>query len=605
MADPRFVRHIGDDERKLWQERITLSKRMLKARSERWDECIKRYANRHLNPVFDDTGDQVSVNVLLSNVRTKLPFLFYQEPEITVRPKQPGISDDTLALVRALNLHFFDLNKTTRKVHRAILDGLLQSYGIVKIGYSTRTARDLELKKDDQGEPGVPKKRGRKKEASAVDEMMPLRVVSEGLVHSHVSPRKFHTHSDARFPIDDHCRWVAHEVVKPLEIVKADERLGAEWRKDVKPTEGLPVHVLNMVPTVDSKELSDPHTQFVCLFEVWDKLRREVHVWADGNWDLGPARVVDWPFTGLSGFPFAMYVPLEIPETFEAMTELDPILNQVEELDRFRTMQLRMLDRYRRMYEVSSDGVDHDELDKLRTREDGDYIITNREDGQRVISPIEHASLPADSYRYEASIKNDIDVGSGVSELRRQGQGTSDTATEASIIEETQKTRTTFDRKLVDDFVVDIVDKQFAVMQQWLPNDLAVEILGPLGAKWVSPVSPQQIEGQFQFRVIPGSTSAPNSKLVRAELIGLANLLSTNPHFTDLVNWPELAKLILNTFPEITRGSTEKLLRAPEAVQGPILPRDQTGAVQPPQELPPEIADLIAASQQGGGNGGV
>lgn len=613
MAAFHFSRRLSDEEVTHWEERLGLARHMLKRMEGRWDDAIRRYANRHLPQIVDGEGPNVSVNVLLSNVRSKLPFLFYQDPELLVRPKRPDAPVDQPALIKGIVLHYLKEQKARDKINRAILDGLLQSRGILKVGYSTRTASNAPQPKKG-GDPSQPffgkRKRGRpRKDSSAVDQMPPLRIVHEGPTITHVSPRRFLTHPDARFPIDDHARWVCHMSVQALDLVRIDERFDETWRKNVKPTnvhQHQPDSMHARHEFGGDERTRDPASQFVVLYEVWEKTRREVMVFAEGNFEHGPARVRSWPFTGMPGFPFSIYAPLEIPETFESMTELDPIINQVEEMDHFRTMQARHLARFKRFYEITTDTIDHDELDKLRLREDGDFVISNADDGRRSIHAVEDAPMPIDSFRFVGDIRNDIDLVSGVSELRRGGGTQSKTATEASIVDQVQQARGVFDRQIVDDFVLNMVEKKFAIEQQWLPEDLAIEILGPAGRDWVSPVETRMIEGQFDFELIPGSTQPPNNALLRAEVIQLVQLISTNPVFADSIDFSEVLRMVLETFPEVLRGGRiEKILKAPEATNQAAVPPVQIGPPGAGGDLSgavsPEVQQLLASI---GGNGG-
>lgn len=591
MAKYHFARRLNDDEVKAWDERLMLSRRILKRAVSRWDEAIYRYANRHLPQEVEGEGPNVSVNVLLSNVRAKLPFLFYQHPDISVKPSKPNTPPDQPALLRGLYYYFMKKNKMKRAFNRCILDGLLQSYGIIKSGYSTRTVLNQPKTYEKKRPRGRPRK-----ETSAVDQLPPMRIISEGPTGTRVSPRRFLTHPDAMFPIDEHCRWVAHMSTHPIDLVQKNPQLDESWRKKVQFTErpALDYATLDFSDFEDSK---DPQTQFVVLFEVWDKINREVLVFADGNFDLGPACVKRWPFRGLAGFPFAMYVPLEVPETFEAMTELDPIINQVEEMDHFRTMQARHLDRFKRAYECTDKGVDQDELDKLRHREDGDVIVTDQEGGKPVIYPIADAQISMDAFRFSQDVRNDIDVISGVSELRRAGQGTSKTATEASIIDQVQQARGVFDRSLVDDFVEDYLEHQRVIMQQWLPQDLAISVVGPLGEDWVEGVDPRMIAGDFEVEVVAGSTIPVNNQLMRAEVQGLVQALAM-PQFEQSVIWREVLKMLLDTYPELMRGGwKDKIVRTPEALSGPA-----PGMGGPP--MAPDQVQQLLSQVQGGAPGG-
>ena len=92
MAEVR----VSDGEVKHWQQRVKIAKAIIDEKRKEWKKNVDRYANRNCGTPagIDPNGDVVRVNMLFSNVKTKLPALVFGNPDINAVPRQEVTSRD-------------------------------------------------------------------------------------------------------------------------------------------------------------------------------------------------------------------------------------------------------------------------------------------------------------------------------------------------------------------------------------------------------------------------------------------------------------------------------------------------------------------------------
>jgi hypothetical protein len=577
-----------------WKMRVGVARTCLEPKIAKWKQSIDRYANRNLPQILGGADDEVHVNVLFANVRTKVPHLFFRNPDVMVIPEQEDYVEGA-ALAEAVLRHYMRIGRMKQSMNRSVLDSLLMPYGIQRLGYTVRTVRNSDpvdeadanwFEKLTGGK--LPKQRKSAKETSILTG--PPRVSFEGPTCDRVSPMNFITHPDARFPLDEGARWVGQIGIRTMREVQFDERLPKSWRKNLKPSHNLDFnHYMSHTPAssyrdlMDPEKMDDPDMMKVVFYEIWDRLTRRYMLFAENNWDEGPARVENWFFDGMEGFPFEFLVPLEIPDEFEGLSELDPIIMQVEELDRFRTYQIRHLKRANRKYLAGSD-LPEDQLRALEIGEDCVIIRARTETVEGQLIPIQDAAIPNDFYAAKNDIREDINVISATTQFDQGQVVGAKTATEASIIETGSRARVSFSEDQVVDFLGDVLTKKFQIAQQWLPDELVVRVTGDkIGKPWRA-VTPEDIAGQYTVQVVAGSTNPPNRDLLRTQAQNVFSMWMGSP----LVDQRELHLMVGEHFPELMSGGRlQRMLKNP----GGELP-----------QLPPELQAALA-EEQGGGAG--
>ena len=582
---------IDKGEIQHWKHRIKVSQSIMLEKEKIWQKTLNRYANRNLQtPNYASAGeDLIRVNMLFSNVKSKLPSLIFTNPDYEAHPQQEETTREDILLTEAIIRHYIRAWDLKGETKRSTLDALLKGYGALKVGYSTRTysntpGPDREGSESEEAQhkaeqgprgmisrffPNKPKQMPKERlvKESTADARV-LEVADEGPVLFRVAPETLLHPPDACFPMDRNCRWLAHKTVHTMLEIQYDDRFPREKRKKLKPTQYPNRELLGgMGKDWDYKKITDPDMQFVVLYEIWDRLTRRRLVFADGNWDtvglLNPDEI-EWPFEGMEGFPFEFLVFHEVLDEMKGLSEEDVIINQLEELDKMRTFQIRHLKSVSNRMFVRTENFAEGTDDQLKRGTDGTVLKTDAEQAANQIVPITDAQMSQDFHIAQGDVKEDINTISAVAEFDRGRVSGAETATEAAIIEGANRQRSEDAKSSVDDFVTRAVEKAFQIMQQWLPTDLAVKVAGPtIGSNWIKP-TPDRIAGQWTFHMVPGTTAVPNREVLRAHALQLMEGLGG----AELIDQRELILMVLQNFPELMAGGRiSRLLKDPQAGQ--------------------------------------
>jgi hypothetical protein len=473
---------LSDSEVKFWRGRVGVANACLAQRQKQFKENVNRYANRNLPKPTDGMvkDDYVRVNMLFSNIKTKMPTLMFRNPEVLAIPMHPEVDPMKKLLAEATIRRYLKEWDFKRRMRSVVLDSLLGGIGIIKPGYSIRTVpnTDAVSRKEHEERQGlIGKFKGKLPKGKKVDveretftDTEPPQIADEGPIMHRVSPQTFLTHPDAKFPLDEGARWVGHIQMPSLLELRYDDRFPMDWRRKVKSSAILDVSRYPHLPRdFDPTTTKDPDMQFVGIYEIWDRLTRKIYWFAEDNWELGAAKVADWPFRGMEGFPFEFLFFSEIPDEFGALSEYDPICNQLEELDKMRTFQLRHMKKVSNRIAIKTSNFHEGTDDLLRRGADGTILTTDAEraDGQLVV--LQDMALSRDFYAAEETVKEDLGNVSGVAEFDRARVAGAQSATEASIIETANRIRSEDAAGIVSDFAIRAITKGFQIMQQWLP----------------------------------------------------------------------------------------------------------------------------------------
>lgn len=591
MAD-----RLTNDEVKHWQGRLGVAASVLEKKVKKYKQSLDRYSNRNL-PVPGEgqaTDDFVRVNMLFSNIKTKLPNLIFRNPDVQAIPRFAEANSIQKLLAEGTISYYMDEWKFHREARAAVLDCLLFGYGNLWTGYDIRTIDNTKpVERGDQSETArhkgkLPKERKSEKQTST--DFNPPQVASEGPTCFRISPKTLLTHPDAKLPLDKGARWIAKLYTPTILELRYDNRFPMDWRRKLKPSAVLDSARVPM-KNFDPMTTKDPDMMYVGIFEVWDRLTRKRYWFADGeNWELGSAMIKDWPFHGMEGYPVETLVLGELPDEFEGLAEIDPIINQLEELDKMRTYQLRHLKKVSNRTYVKTTNFEEGTDDDLRRGADGTVLTTHADTAHNQISLVQDAALSRDFYAGEESVKVDINQVSAIAEFDRSGVTGAKSATEASIIETANRIRADDAAQLVSDFALDTLKKSFQIMQQMLPPDLSIKINGPtMGTQWVR-VTKEQIAGEYQLKITPGSTALPNRDVLRGHALRLYEIWAQSPW----VDQRELHLMIGENFPELMAGGRlNRLIKDPEEAAREmqrLMEAQQGGEGAPPETNGAEVA---------------
>jgi hypothetical protein len=207
----------------------------------------------------------------------------------------------------------------------------------------------------------------------------------------------------------------------------------------------------------------------------------------------------------------------------------------------------------------------------------------------QVVQPLEMGDVTASAYTEVQSLEELSQRVSGVSPYTTGGDSPSfnRTATGVALISEQGNTRFAHKVKMAELTGFTRLARHYAsILQQYMPMEMAVRIIGPDGAVSFQQITADSITGRFDFDIESESSSQTES-LRREQTLSLFQMLVAMPE----VKRTQLIIDVLNTF---GRKDIESYLYTPEELQMMQMQAqgEQAMAAQgeqaPPEEAPPE-----------------
>jgi len=420
------------DTVKLWLDRANAAL----TRKEEWEKkfevgtCRKFYDGDQVDRKTDLSGDRVIViNKVGAAVRTAIPNLVFRHPYVRVlgspsREDTQGQVLDTRAqlLQDTVNSIIRDpVTQFNEQVFPAMKEAFW-AFGCVETGY----AADFV---DDATAPKPALKEGDKTE---VDNPVP-QVRSESFYVKHI-PAKTVVTSGRETSVLAELDWVAYYEWINLEDVKAAPSYKGK-------TEGLKATGRDSEKDGEEK---DPDTERVKVWKLWDQRTKTKIVFADGHDQM----LLEAPFT---------HLPLHFLR-FECQTDsffpIPPIYAQLgpqreynDSRDTLRKLRKAIVPRYT----FDEQAMSPEDLEKFETGDIGVYISV-RNQNPSPINPVNQPSFSEGSITSLTLAGQEFAEMSSTSNASRK-MGSSDTATEAKIINTRQAVSESFDRQTVSLFL--------------------------------------------------------------------------------------------------------------------------------------------------------
>lgn len=249
-------------------------------------------------------------------------------------------------------------------------------------------------------------------------------------------------------------------------------------------------------------------------------------------------RKVDNPYNRK---PFFEFCPVPVPHEFYGIAELEQVESLLWELNDTRNQRMDRANQVLNGMTLVSRTANVD-ADTLSSRPSG-VIYTDEMEGIREYN---RSEVPISGYKEEQEIKNDIQTATAVSEYTRGGQtSASGGETATSVIRRQEGAFARFDLQLalfetclseIGDFIKDI-DLMF------IDRDRVMRIVGKEGVEFAQ-ITPEEIQGDFDIRIVKGSTLPTSQAIKQQQMLNLYNLFSANP----LINQQRLIEEVLKTY---------------------------------------------------------
>ena len=525
--------NMSRDEVKTWLKKIELSKEWRKPYEAKW----KRY-NEYLQGIYFDFADddQIAVNLVFPMVRVIIPSIYSRNPDVLVNPRKgQQFQPQAEAMYYYLKYLVKEID-LKEEIKLSLLDALTFGHGWVKQGYESEYEEGEETSKDSSILALIKEKFTEFMGDTSEDEQAEdpeieyalrpnEKLVEERPWALRVSPSDMFVPAFSKTP--KVLPWVAERLVLPLEDVKNNPRY-----KNTKELKGS-TDVMKLLTDYNSQSISLAPTdcEYVVLYEIWDAKTNLIRTLADEY--EKPLEVKENEYTFLdSRHPYTMLRFNEVPDEFYPMSDVEAWEPQIHELNKIRTQQSVHRKRYNRKYIAKTGAFEDDDLDDLKSGDDGTIVFTNEENLNNAIQPIADASLQNEVYTTEQRIKDDITEISGITGYQRgtTSQGAK-TATEASIVESQSRSRVDERLDVVNTFVVRIIRNLAMISQNFMTQEQVYPILGDdQTPNWMQ-VGPDQIQGEFMYDIVYGSSLPINKEVDRQQFLQLYEMIANDPYY--------------------------------------------------------------------------
>jgi hypothetical protein len=554
------------DEIRKWLSKIDTSERYRKKISERfwWARLIDAYRGyfQEIQAVSDIY--MPALNLIFAYVKSEIPALSQREPKIKVNPKKGSSVLAAKILEKALN-YIWRTKRIKRETKKNLLDELTVGHSWFKTGYTGKFGT-------------VEDGNGGTYEFIESEDFFGYRVPYENITFN----------PDANDPPFD-CQWIAHEVWVSLEDLKANKSF--QNTDNLSPSSMKQDLRTQSVVPADDLDRSDSETPRVKLYEVWNKKKNEVFTITPGS-DRYLRAPRPWPYA-MKGFPFSFLRwnddpigPYGIPDCFM-------FYPQVIELIKLRASQLDHIKRFNRQLLLAKGHMDDDQKEQFTQGITG-AIIEVRTDGHPlgdIVAPIPYPQLQPDIYAIEERIKDDMTNINGQSAMDRGATQKTQTRSlgELDRIQQGGSDRREDKRGTVEDFLADIAGNIVALLQQLAdipffvsvtgedPQELMQELQTRPSASMPNAVTSntgftftkEDIQGEFDFEVVPGSTAPLNTENM---INTVMELIKAAPEAGAMPGGPfmqALAKTLIDCFdlPQLEQAIEEEKRQAMQNAQ--------------------------------------
>jgi hypothetical protein len=598
---------------KSWKDRIAVSARQYETISDKIQIYKQYYRGEQWHQIDSQATyqDHVVDNIVFPNIRAIVPRINFRNPKIFVSPKKKpykldgGKMFDTVGSSMILEIllnYYYKLLETKREARRCLYDALLGVWGIMELGYTLKTEKI------------------KSKELLIVDEL----IKAESIFCKRRSPKDFLVDVEGTDHLLNDRRWVAFRQIESLDDIKASSRFSntknLKTNHRVKTDFGMRSLTEKNQIQIDSFNEDPSLWNRVEYWNVWDKKERRLMSIVEGH-DKFIRNENKWPgwTDALNGFPAETIYLNENPDEAFPVGDLDIYKRTQDEINMIGSMQLSHLRRISQRRYVIQDGglVDENEERKLEYGGDGTIVKSNNKPIDQVV-PIQDGAISQDIYMVQRLKKMEISSESGVSPMEREQPVKFETATEPALLNQNTQITSNDRRGLFEDFVVRIIKKKAALLQQTLDNELTI----PLNANQMSEIgrtinqlpegegtrefilsklekitskpghiilqpwltlSPEDIKGDYDYDIEVGSTAPVNEETRKRDDLTLSQIMVGNPY----IRQREATVEILEDF---GKKDIDKLVKSEEEVQ-----QQQQAAAQ--AEAAPEREDRQIKSQ--------
>lgn len=528
--------------------------RELEGYDDLWQRMIDMYRGKCL-PVVESVEDQVVVNVAFGTINVVYPSVSVNHPKITVTPNKPE-DEDRSAIVEAVTNYNWKHHNFQDHFRRCVKDYLILGHGWLKCGYrykeeyqpltgsaAEEEAETLRSQADDFAAAN-PEMAGIVPSNEEIEQNLPettLCITEDRPFVERVSP--FDIFVDPEATCMDDVRWICQRIYKPLEDVRRDERYKKSVRMSVEGDMGTERDD-SASRSWFRRTQSEPDNVRVTVYEWYDVHANTMSVCAEGSDDF----LIDpHPIPFSFGHPFVMLRNYDVPDMFYPMGDLEAIEPLVQELNKTRSVSMRVREKFAPKYLYRPGAFDATGRQALEGREYKRMVpvADTNSPFTDLLAVVPEVPTPPELFQHSDIVEKDIGDVSGISEYQRgQVPETRRTATEAAIISDSVNARAADKLAQIEGGIALVARRVVALLQEFVTVDQVARVVGPDGALWWVPYDAEDVAGEYDFEVEGGSTQPMNETVRRQTATAIAESMMPFVQM-GVVNPTELAMYLL------------------------------------------------------------
>ena len=462
-----------------------------------------------------DREDLVTVNFFFSVTNTILAQLSSRNPKVTVVPRNDD-SVDAAPKVEALLNYYAQEMMMRREFNAALRDALFMPWGVVRHGFTPRReyfdADGNLLETYSPSKPDLPWIRQIPLWDVRVD---PLARTLRG---------------------DDDARWCAFRSMHLLDDVRRNPAFIT--RQDLRATHQLSDGYRR--PREMKQDRSPEANQLVEVWTFYDKIERKFFALSPGS-EKPLREPADWPIAW-EGLPLDMLGFNEQSDDPFPVPYLDQLYYLQLERNRVRTMMSELVKRMRRILFVHGDRLDETERAKLFTNPDLVEFIETEGNPADVVNQVQMGGFSQDLLAYDQLIKEDGREMIGQSNMDRAQRINVQSATEAANVQLGSDTQRSRNQVVFEEFLSGVVANFAKGLQATVNPSFIVPILGETDARLLAAkpgvpflrATPAEIQGEFSFQIVVGSTLPETQDRDLQREIGWLAVAEKFPSITNL-----------------------------------------------------------------------
>jgi hypothetical protein len=542
MTKPKPAIKMSDETLQGWKGRIDAASKRTEKFNDLWQKQQSAYGGTPLDEA--PAEDTCMVNKDMPRVKQKVAQLFYQVPEIHLKPKAPQWQPAASIFQAVINHKLKNEIGVVSTVDEVLTDVIAVSgIGVSKVGYEV-VAVDVDMPLVD---PQVAET------LTAAGQQIPTEKqpvpIFERYFWNRVSPAKLLVPSEFTGTDFDKAAWIGIKYRKPLEVVKRDLGIAADHEASTRD---------ELVVSERTENDTDRTQKEVECTEIWYKaylfdgkernpLKQRRIVFVDG--EDQPLVHEDSPYqrfdeqgkfvVGMKKFPIRILVLTTVPD--EAIPPSDTTVSRplVSELQLSRSQMVKQRQRALPIRWYNTSILDPETIVKIERGEIGDLIPVPAP-GDQAIGEVARANYPRENFDFQRVIEGDLEEtwAMGSNQMGNNSPG-EQSATESQIIQGNTNVRLDYERNKVLRWFLDGTELIGDLLQLFADDQDYIEVVGEDRVKQLATWDKNTIAGEFVFEAKTNSALRLDVAQERQDSRNTYQLMANEPFANrqKLVEW--------------------------------------------------------------------